>query len=674
LSAVNRPFSRTFETSALVLGGLALVAKVAVASGAPMTWLVATLCGAAVASLLTVALGGGRWLEAYRLPLVLVALWSLPDVYPKLGGDGYEYYVVARSVLFDHDLDLTNDFAGLRAHQVVSQLGEATSRTPIGVGLLWTPALILTHVGVKFARLVGVDVPADGFSAPYQAAATATTFLCAVLALFLVDAVLRRFYSRAIALLVALALWFATPLRFYAVVNPFMSHGASVFSATSFVCLWLAWRRSTEAWRWIVLGMVGGVMTLVRIQDGVLLILPLVDVGLERPPGWVRRSGAMLMGPVLAGLLQALIWARLWGSDFIADVGQQNLVAHRLNVMGVLFSPRHGLFTWTPLWGAAVLGLLLWLRRDRHLALPMILAFSLAVFLNSSMGDWWGSDGFGQRRFLGLTCLFALGVAEVLEHLLARPLLPIALILGALAFWNHQFATIYNRQMVAGKNESVTLDRLASAQVELLWRSVLAWRNQLPAWLFVLTYDNLKGVWVDEGTPTRVGIGLDDLNSEPPLFLGHGWRPPASEAGVGFRSTWGRKSWLTVLLKTPADFTLFVRARSEVPGQAVAVRVDVNEVSVGEAEAPTFWSDLEFRVPSATLRPGLNQLVLTADKTARALDPTHRAKNTALSVQLLRFRRIPASETGIGTAVSSGRGEGRSEAPDGTITATPPHQ
>lgn len=640
MSVVNRPLARTLETSALCLGGLGLMAKVAVASGAPMTWLVVILCGAAAASLLTVAFGGGRWLEAYRLPLVLLALWSLPDVYPKLGGDGYEYYVLARSVLFDGDLDLTNDFAGLGAHQIVSQRGEATSRTPIGVGLLWTPAIVLTHAGVKIARMAGVDVPADGFSPPYQAAATATSFLCAILALFLVDATLRRFYSRGVALLVSVALWYATPLSFYAIANPFMSHGASAFAATLFLFLWLAWRQDVTPRRWILLGLWGGLVTLVRIQDGVLLALPFLGLLQARGVrGALRPAACLSIGPAIGAVFQSIVWARLWGHDFVQQIVTQGPgFTVQLHVFDLLWSPRHGLFTWTPLWAVGVVGLLLWLRRDRPLALLMIVAFSLAVVLNASIGDWWGSDGFGQRRFLGLSSLFALGVAEVVVLFLARPLVPIGLMLAALAFWNHQFAVIYNRRMVAGKSEPVRLDRLAAAQVELLWRSALVWSHRLPAWLFVLTYDNLKGVWVDEATYANVGVSFGDRSLEPPLFLGQGWRPPASDAGVGFRRTWGRKSWLAFLLKTPGDSTLLLRARSEVPGEAVSVRVDINGAFVGQAAATASWSDLEFHVPSALLRPGLNQLLLTADKTARGLDPTHGAMNTALAVQLLRFR------------------------------------
>jgi hypothetical protein len=626
----------------LVFAGLAVVAKVAAASGASGRWLSAALLLAAAAAVCAVALRGGRWLDAGRLVLVLLALYRLPDVYPRLGGDGYEYYVLARSVLFDRDLDLANDFAGLEARAVVSPRGEVTSRTPIGVGLVWAPAIVLAHLGTVVADRLGASLPADGFSAPYQAAATTTTFLCGMLAVFLVEAVVRRYFSPAVALLVALALWFGTPLDFYAVANPFMSHGVSAGAAALFVFLWLTWRTGAEGRRWLVLGLVGGLMTLVRVQDGVLLALPVIDLLMARG----RRAGpalaAFAAGPLLGAVLQSAVWARLWGADFVRQIGTQGPgFTARLHAADVLFSPRHGLFTWTPLWALAAAGFLLWLRRDRRLAALMVLAFAMAVAVNSSMGDWWGSHGFGQRRFLGLTALFALGLAEVVDLLRARPLVPIAVLLGGLVLWNVQFAAIYNRRLLAAKDQPITLDRLAGAQADLLYRQLLEWRDSAPPGLFVLLYDNLKGIWLDEGRSMRGVVDLGQDNRDLPFLVAEGWLPPEAEGDVRFRRARGRRGFLRVPVKTPGDFRVLVRARSLAGERAVKLGLDVNGTLVGEAQTPPSWTDLEFQVPGRALRPGLNLLLLAAEPPASEPPGERRGPGTLFAVAGLRFERIP---------------------------------
>src|SRR5207247_690580 len=165
-----------------------------------------------------------------------------------------------------------------------------------------------------------------------------------------------------------------------------------------------------------------------RTQDAVLLLLPALYLAWKQRPGAARLAGAFAAGPAAGALLQALLWARLWGGGaFVGVLARQGpgFTPH-LAWLEVLLSPRHGLFPCTPLYLAACAGWLLWLRRDTRLAAYFVLAFALAVAVNAAMGDWWGSEAFGQRRLLGLTPLFALGLGEVLAFARRHPLLPAA--------------------------------------------------------------------------------------------------------------------------------------------------------------------------------------------------------------------------------------------------------
>jgi len=185
---------RVAEAVFLVLAAMCWAAKVAVDSGAPRAILTVVLAMAAVAAGAGVLAGGprARWLDAWRLPLVLIGLAQLPAVYGRLGGDGFEYYVLARSPLFDHALDLANDFQGLGARPVVSPLGQTTSRVPIGVSLVWLPPLLIVHAAVGLGWLLGAPLRPDGFSAPYQSAVTTATYVYSMIALVILEGMLRR--------------------------------------------------------------------------------------------------------------------------------------------------------------------------------------------------------------------------------------------------------------------------------------------------------------------------------------------------------------------------------------------------------------------------------------------------------------------------------------------------
>src|SRR5262249_24384427 len=160
---------------------------------------------------------------------------------------------------------------------------------------------------------------------------------------------------------------------------PAMAHGASVFAATALVMAWLRVREDETATlrAWTAVGALGGLMALVRLQDAVLLALPVLDLAGRRPPAWPRRAAAFAGAVARLALVQLALWLRLYGGSFLSTVLAVNLVGGTSpHVLGVLFSPRHGLFYWTPLYVVCVLGWIAWARRDRALAVLFLVGFA----------------------------------------------------------------------------------------------------------------------------------------------------------------------------------------------------------------------------------------------------------------------------------------------------------
>jgi hypothetical protein len=110
----------------------------------------------------------------------------------------------------------------------------------------------------------------------------------------------------------------------------------------------------------------------------------------------------------------------------------------------LLFAPRNGWFSTTPVAYAAVLGLFALPRRARLVAAGLIAAVALQVYLNSTILDWWGSAAFGQRRMCNVTLPLVVGLAALVARAgqLARGLPAWArhaiawAILGPLVAWN----------------------------------------------------------------------------------------------------------------------------------------------------------------------------------------------------------------------------------------------
>jgi hypothetical protein len=642
-------WSRGLEAVFFALLGAVWLATLATGLGLSDAWRGRLSWLALIAGALSLALKGAtrRWLDVPRWLLVALALWSFADVYARVGGDGMEYFVTLRSAVIDRDLDFSNDYAGLGAAPVLTREGQVTSRFPIGLALLWAPHFLVAHALAYVAHGLGGGAAADGFAPIYHLALTRASFLYGLAALLLVEALLRRLYGRGVALLATVGIWLATPLHFYMEVNPAMSHAASAFAASCLLVTWWRARGSARAAPWLLVGCCGGVLALVRVQDAVLIALPLLDLLVRERRRALRPAALLLVGPVVAGLLQALFWLVLYGPGFVEIVLRQGRVARITpQVLDLLFAARHGLFVWTPLYIPAVLGWLLLMRRERLFASLVMLGFAMAVVLNAAHGDWWGSDSFGQRRLLGLTPFFALGLAEALAYACRRPLVPLAGLIIVLGLWNLQFEYIFNSQMVADKTQSVTLDRLAPAQAEAALHDLMRFERRLPRPVFVLLYDNLKGVWLDEGSRSFGGrIDLGDEPAGPPRILGPQWYPPEREDAQSFRRPRGRRASLRIPIRTVDDFDLTIRARQLLPALPVEMAVAVNGVEVGSAPLAIDWTEQSFVVPRGSLHSGFNEMTLTFSAAPRADLPGYEGKNAAAAVDWLDFvRRGPSPD------------------------------
>lgn len=79
----------------------------------------------------------------------------------------------------------------------------------------------------------------------------------------------------------------------------------------------------------------------------------------------------------------------------------------------LLFGPRNGWFSTTPVAYAAVIGLVVVPRRARLVGAGLLAAVAVQVYLNSTILDWWGGAAFGQRRMCNVTLPLVFGLATL---------------------------------------------------------------------------------------------------------------------------------------------------------------------------------------------------------------------------------------------------------------------
>jgi len=86
----------------------------------------------------------------------------------------------------------------------------------------------------------------------------------------------------------------------------------------------------------------------------------------------------------------------------------------------VLFSPDHGLLSWTPILILSIVGLGIFARRLPRVGIPFLVATLCFYVFFALYPDWDGISSYGNRFFVSLTPLFIAGLAVMLESCAKR--------------------------------------------------------------------------------------------------------------------------------------------------------------------------------------------------------------------------------------------------------------
>jgi hypothetical protein len=191
-----------------------------------------------------------------------------------------------------------------------------------------------------------------------------------------------------------------------------------------------------------------GVATLIRVQElamGVVVAIEVVAAAVKDRPNAIRwlAGGALALGvTVLVFAPQLLEWHLVFGKMTELPQGAKYTRLEAPMIMEVLFAPRNGWFSTTPIAYACVLGLALVPKQHRLIGAGLIAATLIQVYLNSTILDWWGGAAYGQRRMTNVTLPLVVGLAALLGRL-GRLRMPVWLkhglalaILAPLVAWN----------------------------------------------------------------------------------------------------------------------------------------------------------------------------------------------------------------------------------------------
>jgi hypothetical protein len=457
----------------------------------------------------------------------------------RLRGDSLWYYAYAHSIIFDGDIDLTNQYERLgidhfTGSQKISDTGLARFAFPVGAPLAWLPFIELGHLGAWVRNAHGIRTVYDGFSDPYLHAVALGNLLIGWLGLLILDRFLRRWFSAQTAFIATLGTVAGSFLLWYITYQAAYTHALTFL----LICLLLdRWVAEPERVRdYAILGLLVGAAICVRWQSGIFALLPALSLGTElarRRWRFVASSAAAFVAAVLIGVTPQLItWKIIFDRFYIGvPLGAEFMEWSSPFLTEVLLSSRHGLFSWSPILLFSLGGFLGFVWRRPRQGLPLFGLLLFLTYVNSVAGDWWAGGAFGSRRFDSALPILALGLATAVswatELVRRRPGLVVTLGVGCFIGANLLFMEQYRKGRLP-PDDTISWETAARGMLEDVFDAV-GYPFSFPAnWAFARRYDRPKtqyDILVGKYLFHRMGSlgGVIDLGATDPPFIGNGW-------------------------------------------------------------------------------------------------------------------------------------------------------
>ena len=219
---------------------------------------------------------------------------------------------------------------------------------------------------------------------------------------------------------------------------------------------WDATREQRTLSQWLILGLIVGLMldvyypnlmfVSVLVVEGVSQYLHIFRSGRLSSPNFAQLLSRHALFVLVAGIVMIptfLTRAIVYGGPFETGyISIRDFLWRTPAFFEVLFASEHGLVSWTPLLGVAIIGLILFAFRLPKIGLPFLTALVAFYVFMCLYPDWAGISSYGNRFFVSVTPLFILGLAYLLERVAAHfrqpraALAATSAVLAVFVLWN----------------------------------------------------------------------------------------------------------------------------------------------------------------------------------------------------------------------------------------------
>jgi hypothetical protein len=330
----------------------------------------------------------------------------------------------------------------------VNAQGKTINKYFCGTAILQSPFFFIAHILASVS-----DHSADGYSRIYMLLITIAGIFYLMVGLLYTDKLLQLFSIReGIRSIALISILFGTNLFFYSVCEMGMSHIYS-FAAISMFCYFIKkWFTGLETKHLIISMLILGVIFLIRPSNlMIVLIIPFLAGDLYRIFIVFKKMKKELVLVIIGVLcmiiimaIQPLIYKISTGSFRADSYPGEEFHFTSPNFLNILFSFKKGLFLYTPMYLASLIGLFFLWKKRKFEFFTFIFFFLALTYILSCWWNWWYGGSFSSRVYVEYLPLFCLLLAILLqnasEKILRSILLPlIFLLIGLCQFQTYQY-------------------------------------------------------------------------------------------------------------------------------------------------------------------------------------------------------------------------------------------
>ncbi len=367
--------------------------------------------------------------------LLLVFFLEFKVVGQSVYGDARYYIGFTRSIYFSQNIDITDEIAHYwspesnnkpasfdSVPELKNVIKVTTHNFSLGISVIWLPIYFIADILVILASKFNPTIVRNGYSDIYQIILGMGNILFVVSGLIIISKILSNFYSRFVSSMAIISILFTTNLFYYSAIDVVNTHPFSFLGTSSLLYLFFKHKEKKNIKLLFIQGIILGLLTANRMQDGILILIPLFTVFSNLKIKKIKLKSVAVSLIItgaggLVGYLPQLILLFLGQGKFLLIphlVKAENDFSLLSHLSDIFVDQKLGILFYMPSLIFSFVGLYL-LRNKKKIGASLYLTILFLVIALISSYDGWNVAGYTARYFISIFPILVFGFAEVIN-------------------------------------------------------------------------------------------------------------------------------------------------------------------------------------------------------------------------------------------------------------------